>query len=338
MTEARIGIIGTDNTHAYTYGAFINGWSEQEPIPARLRGGTPVPDMYLWATLLRRLEHEPGAQVPVPGARVTALWSADPADAERVARACGIARVCDRPEQACEGVDAVMVLSERPETHLPYARCALERGLPTYVDKPLADTREAGAEIFALADRHGARCYTGSGIRWSPEFLAARDRARDMPSGIRAVHVQCPLELELYGIHAVEIVNLFLGHAVATVQAVAARDRQVVLLEYRNGASAVFENLNFVRWPTYSATLYGDTWHHRVAIDDPAPAALAFVRGFVEFARGGPAPVAAGESLRLIEIVAAGRRALSVGGRVELPDRPAAVDDEVLTRVERGAG
>jgi len=326
--SARIGIIGTDNTHAYTYGAFINGWAEDEPIPVRTTAGAPVPDMYLWATLLRRLEHDPAAEVPVPGARVTAIWSADRADAERIARACGIATVCDSPEQACEDVDAVMVLSERPETHLPYARRALERRLPTYVDKPLAETAEAGAEIFAVADCLGAPCYTGSGVRWSPELLAAREEVR----GSRAVHVQCPLGLELYGIHAVEMVNLFLGHDVATVQAIGAADRQVVLLEYHDGASALFEHLNFVRWPTYAATLYGETWHHRVAFDDPAPTALAFVRAFVEFARGGPVPVPAEESLRLIELVAAAERALA------LPDRPAAVDDHVLPRVERGAG
>lgn len=316
--DVRIGIIGTDNTHAYQFTAFMNGWGEDEPIPVRLPNGVSVPDMYLWATLLRRLENEPSADVPVSGARVTALWSADRSDADRMARACGIETVCATPEEACEDVDAVMVLSERPETHLPYARYALERGLPTYVDKPLAESVEAGREIFAVAERCGARCFTGSAIRWSPQFLAARDHVRSQFGQARALYVPCPLGLKLYGVHAVEMVNLFLGHDVESVQVLGGSDRQVVLLEFRDGASAVFEHLNFLRWPTYSATLYGETWDYRVVLDEPGPTMLAMTRAFVDFARGGPVPVPPSESLRLIEIVAAAEEALRTGRRVQL--------------------
>lgn len=311
--DVRIGIIGTDNTHAYQVAAFVNGWAEDEPIPARLPNGVPVPDMYLWATLLRRLENDPTADVPIGGARVTSLWSADSGDAERLARAAGIERVCERPEQVCEDVDAVMVLSEDPSTHLPYATPALEKGLPTYVDKPLAETVEVGRELFALAERHGTPCYTGSAIRWSTEFRAARDQVLERYGRPKAIYVPCPLGVDLYGIHAVEMVNLFLGNDVASVRAMAGHDRQVVLLDYADGTTAVFEHLNFLRWPTYSTTLYGEAWEHRVVLQEVSATMLAFVRAFVDFARGGPVPVPPAESLRLIELVDAAREALRTG-------------------------
>lgn len=320
MSEARVAIIGTDNLHAYMYAAFMNGWAESEPVPARLPNGTPTPTTHLWAALLRRLENDPSANVPVKGARVTSVWSADRGDAERLARACGIATVCERVEDACDEVDAVMVLSERPESHLPYARPALERGLPTYVDKPLAETPAKGREIFALAERSGARCFTGSMLRWSPDLLAARDYLQSRRGPIRGVSVQCPLDLELYGIHCVEMVNMFLGNDVASVEAIAGRDRQVVLLEYAD-SSAVFEHLRFLRWPLYGITFYAEQWHHRVVIEDVAPAALAFVERFVDFARGGPAPVTPEESLQLADIVTAARLSVSDRRRVDLARR-----------------
>lgn len=318
MAGVRVGIIGTDNSHAYTYAAFINGWDDAEPVPTRLSNGASAADMYLWAMLLRRLEQDPDGGVPIEGARVTSIWSSDRRDAERIGRACGIAEICDDVESVCDGVDAVMVLSERPETHLRYAASALERGLSTYVDKPLAESPDAGREIFALAERYGARCFTGSSLRWAPEFLSIRESLCSRAGGIRAISVHCPLGLELYGIHAVEIVNLFMGSDVRYVEAVGTGDRQVVLLEYFDGASAVLENLNFVRWPRYSATVYGDSWRHHVTVDDPAPAALAFVRRFIEFVKGGPVPVPASESLRMIDIVTAAQKSLRLRSRVEL--------------------
>jgi predicted dehydrogenase len=213
-----------------------------------------------------------------------------------------------------------MVLSERPETHLPYARLALERGLRTYVDKPLAENMNAGREIFAFADRLGVPCYTGSAIRWSPEFLAGRRYVQERFGPPKAVYVPCPLAIELYGIHAVEMVNLFLGNDVVSVRAIAGHERQVVLMEYHDGTTAVFEHLNFVRWPSYSVTLYADSWQHRIILEEPGATLMAFAKQFVEFARGGPAPVSPIESLRLIEIVAAAKQALDAGGRIELGD------------------
>lgn len=319
MTDASIGIIGTDNTHAHTYAAFINGWSEEEPAPTRLPNGASVPEMHLWAMLLRQLEGDPVAQVPVPGARVTAVWSADRWDAERIARACGIDRVCGRPDEACEDVDAVMVLTERPESHLPYARLALERGRRTYIDKPLAESLDAAREIFAIADRLGVPCFTGSVARWSPELLAGRDYVLGRFGRPRALYVSCPLDLELYGIHCVEMVNLFLGSDVTSVEAIQGADRQVVLLQYRNGASAVFEHLKFLRSPSYSITVYGETWQHRIPLDEPYIPLLEFARSFVDFARGGPAPVSPEETLQLIAILAAAQQSLSDGVSVNLP-------------------
>ena len=316
-SEIRMGIVGTDNTHAYQFAAFINGWSEKEPVPARLPNGVTIPSMHLWALLLRRFEFDPLVDVPVSGARVTSIWSQDFADGERVARACNIERICRTPEAACENVDAVMVLSEDPSTHLSYAQPALERGLPTFVDKPFARNVDEALAIFDLAARFGARCFTASALRWCAQFETARDYARSHLGPIKSVYVPCPGSLDLYGIHSVEIANFFLGSDVHAVQTIGVRDRQVTLLEYRDSTSALLEHLNFIRWPIYSATLFGSGWEHRANVDMPSESILALVQEIVAFARGGCAPVPEAEAVRFIEIVAAARESLQSGRRIK---------------------
>ncbi|MTD59001.1 Gfo/Idh/MocA family protein [Amycolatopsis pithecellobii] len=313
---ARIGIVGTDNSHAYVYAAYLNGWAEAEPVPTRLPDGAAVPDMYLWAALHGRLRNAVDPPIPAGSARVTAIWSADRDDAERVARACGIDEVCASPHEVCEDVDAVMVLSKDPGTHLDHARAALERGLPTYIDKPLAESLRAGRLIFDLAAKHGAPCYTGSSLRWSPELLAARDAVRREPGPIRTVSIHCPLSIGLYGIHGVEMANLFLGSAVEAVQSLSAPGRQITLLEYAGGTSALIENLEFLPWPTYGLVANGETWHHSTTFHDPSRTSLEFVRRFVEFAHDRIPPVAGEESLRLIQIVEAMMASHRTGRRV----------------------
>lgn len=317
MRVVRVGVVGSDNTHAFPLCAFLNGWSEGVPVPVRLPDGRAVPNFSLWGSLLRRLEAGGSAGVPVGGARVSAVWSADRREAELLAGACGIDRVCESPEQACVDVDAVMVLSEDPGTHLGYARPALEQGLPTFIDKPLAESVGVGREICRLAERHGARWFTGSALRWSPELDTVRGEVGRL-GGVRAVHIQIPGEVELYGIHAVEVANLFLGCDVVSVRAMSGPGRQVVLLEYRDGRSAVFENLSFLRWPVYTVGLYGDTWHRGVELEPPS-SLLALVQKFVDFARGAPTPVAPEESIRLLEIATTATQALKEN-KVLLPN------------------
>ncbi|GHE98775.1 dehydrogenase [Amycolatopsis deserti] len=315
---ARIGVIGTDNSHAYAYSAFLNGWADSEPVPTRLPDGTSVPDMYLWAALHGRLRNAARSPVPAGDARVTAIWSDDRRDAERVARACGIDRVCASPREACEDVDAVMVLSKEPSTHLEYARLSLQQGLPTYVDKPLAESFEAGRSIFELAADHGAPCYTGSSLRWSPELLTVRDAVRRRPGPPRTVSIQCPLSIELYGIHGVEMANMFLGSAVDSVQSLTASGRQITVLEYPDGSSALIENLEYLAWPTYSVLVGGETWHEGTTFHDPSGTSYEFVRRFVQFVHDRVPPVSARESLSLIRIVDAILASHETGRRVSV--------------------
>ncbi|WP_166459818.1 Gfo/Idh/MocA family protein [Amycolatopsis pithecellobii] len=260
----RLGIVGTDNTHAYQYAGFINGWREDVPIPVRLPSGEPVPAMYEWAQVLREFTNDgslPGFQRSSQ-ARVTRLWSGQPEDADLLRNACGIDVICDSPEEVARDVDAVLVLSEDPAEHLRHAETALRAGLPTYVDKPMAPDRDTAEKIFAMAREYGAPCFTGSSLRYSEELRSFRQYALARVGTFRGMYVQVPIDNRLYGLHAIEMIDMFLGSDVVRVSGVRSRCRQTVCLEYTDGRTATYETLGYLARPCQNLVINGT--HHDV--------------------------------------------------------------------------
>lgn len=73
--------------------------------------------------------------------------------------------------------DAVIIpAASTPESHLPLLRAAAMLGVPVYIDKPLASTETGGAELFALAERHGIPLMSASALRFSSEVQSLRAR------------------------------------------------------------------------------------------------------------------------------------------------------------------
>jgi predicted dehydrogenase len=317
MADARLGIIGTDNTHAHVYAAFLNGWAFDRPIPTYIEGNSNAGSgMYLWAKTLRDLATGEGARLPVSGGRVTRIWSADPSDARQIAQACEIETVCDEPAEVCEEVDAVMVLSEDPSTHLEYAGLALTKGVPVYVDKPLAEGLEDGQRLADLAESTGTPWFTCSALRYSPELIGARARAAAEIGDLHAVYASCPNEFRLYGIHVVEMVNALMGAEVDTVWASFGKSRDVAFLEIGSGVSAVIETIRASNEPIYYAILYGEYGAFAVAVRDFGRLFIPLVEAVVEMAQTKEAPIPASEGLWLNSIVWATRLSADLGKRV----------------------
>ncbi|MBK1654944.1 Gfo/Idh/MocA family protein [Allochromatium vinosum] len=100
-------------------------------------------------------------------------------DAERaasVAAEAGCAAHTD-PRALLDQVDAVSVVV--PTTaHLAAAAPFLERGIHVLLEKPIAATREEGAEIVRLARRHGAILQIGHVERFNAGVMALAHRIR----------------------------------------------------------------------------------------------------------------------------------------------------------------
>jgi predicted dehydrogenase len=130
-----------------------------------------------------------------------------------------------RPEDLLGRIDAVMIESQQGSRHLARARPFLEAGLPTFVDKPLAETVEDATAMIALARQHRAPLLSCSALRYDPQVAAALERRNDLGRILSAdvwtaaaLHPGNPGLLH-YGIHGVEVLFALMGRGCRSVQA-----------------------------------------------------------------------------------------------------------------------
>ena len=130
----------------------------------------------------------------------------------------------ERPEQMLGRIDAVMIESQQGSRHLERARPFLEAGLPTFVDKPFAETVADADAMIALAERHGAPVLSCSALRYDPQVRAALARTEQLGSVLSAdvwtaaaLHPGNPGLLH-YGIHGVEMLYALMGGGCRSVQ------------------------------------------------------------------------------------------------------------------------
>ena len=112
----------------------------------------------------------------VDGLQVTAVVTANPLRSSRAQADLPDARVLSHPDQvwaARDEFDSVVVATPN-ESHVAVARAAIQAGLPTVVDKPLAVAAADAADIVALARRRGVLLSVYQNRRWDAELLTLR--------------------------------------------------------------------------------------------------------------------------------------------------------------------
>jgi predicted dehydrogenase len=132
-----------------------------------------------------------------------------------------------------------MIESQQGARHLERARPFLEAGLPTFVDKPFAQTVEDAEAMIALAEQYKTPLLSCSSLRYDPQVTLAlaqqAERGRLLSAdiwGACSLHEGNPGLLH-YGIHGVETLYALLGPGCREVRGVRndAGEVQVALWE-----------------------------------------------------------------------------------------------------------
>ncbi|MBP2418810.1 Gfo/Idh/MocA family protein [Microlunatus capsulatus] len=116
------------------------------------------------------------AHQPDAGSRVVAVADPDPARRRAAGEQLGdgVALLPDLDTLLEQDLDAVLVLTP-DHRHEEHALRTLERGVPTFVEKPLAITTDGADRILEQARRTGTRLYVGHNMRHMPVVRALRD-------------------------------------------------------------------------------------------------------------------------------------------------------------------
>src|SRR5690606_25401399 len=104
-------------------------------------------------------------------------------------------------------------------------------GLPVFVDKPLATTREELAQ-FSAWQQAGARILSSSGMRYAPALTELKDQEWRWITSITCK------TWERYGIHALEPVYTLVGSGFVEVRSESQEGSDIVYCRHRSGAQA----------------------------------------------------------------------------------------------------
>jgi hypothetical protein len=201
--------------------------------------------------------------------------------------------------------DLLIVLSpDNPERHEDLCRLPLESGKLTYIDKTFAYGLDAAKNIAAHAQKHGAVCYSCSSRIYAAELLSRKG------ADIELINSRGPGELTNYAVHQVEPIFCLMGMAERVI-AFGDAGRPTLVYEFPGKRQAVVSffdyNVGFAATFRYKD---GRCEEEPFASDSFKP----FIESLVRFFETGEPPVAMKDTLAVMSMIDAARKAAANPG------------------------
>lgn len=222
----RIGIVGSDNSHALAYGTLLN---------------------------IQRIDDR---------AHAVAIWGLEEERTREVATKAAIPTIVSTPDEMLGQVDAVLVEDRHGGLHAEHALPFIEAGLPVFIDKPLAISLEDCSRLISTANRSGSFLASFSSLRIADSTDAIAAMLTDLGT-IRAAQFAGPCDFEsnyggmyFYATHTVEIALRLVGEDVHSVRAARYGNLGVAILTWDNGATAALSYVGDAEYH-FHATLFG---------------------------------------------------------------------------------
>lgn len=304
----RLAMLGMvpGNGHPYSWSAIFNGFDPAEMAQC------PYP------IIADYLGKQPRETLRIPGVQVTHIWTDDPADATRVARASLIPNVVARPEDVIGHVDAVIIATDRGHEHVARCRPFVEAGLPVFVDKPMVDN-EADLKVFMDWVAEGRQILSSSSMRYCKEFLPWRASTHNL-GPIRFASITTPKTWEGYGIHALEGIYPILGSGFISCRNTGTAERNVVHYRHQCGADVVVIAAREATGAFGLMQLLGTAGWGSAQTQDFYYSFRAQLESFIHYLRTGQRPFPFKETVELMKMLIAGIRSREEGGREILID------------------
>jgi predicted dehydrogenase len=302
--ELRLAMLGMieGNGHPYSWSGIVNGYNPDEMAKC------PYPGITAY------MGRQPLESVRIPGARVTHIWTDDPADAPKVAAASLIANVVSQPEEVIGQVDAAIIATDDGNDHVRRARPFIEAGLPTFIDKPMA-TNIADLRQFVQWHREGRIMLSTSGMRYAPEMRLS-DAQRAHLGDLRWITSFTCKTWERYGIHALEAVEPLLGTGFLAVQAHSDEGGDVMHLTHRSGVRLTIGALHDAYGSFGAVHLYGTKGDLALKLSDTYNAFRSQLVAFIDMLHTGTRPLPFDETVELMAVIIAGIRSREQNGAV----------------------
>jgi predicted dehydrogenase len=326
MSKIRVGMIQCD-LHALYYGALM---AEHDPLV--LRGDGRGQDRGQAAFFYHYMHYNDPTVLTAPYLHefeIVKCWDPDPENADAMHRIFG-AEVCADFAQCSEDVDLVFLAKCNGDghEHLERATPSLERGVPTFVDKPLAYDYADAKAILDLGAQHGTPVMSISILRAVPQAAWFAQRLPELGGlGFGAIKGGGP---SMAGhIHAINLAHSVFGEGVTAVEAMGPNELSYLHLDYggREDRPSHGVMLSCDAGPTWHCSFYVSAFGPNGAIHSGDIGDLQFPWGATEILHRIKRMVETGQPteprsqmLESIAIATAGRLAQQEGRRVYLQE------------------
>ena len=284
----RIGIVGLSegNGHPYSWSAIFNGFDKTKDCPFEV-----IPE-YLGKQIF------PKDFLSDLG-KVTHIYTQDRKISEKVAEFALIDNIVDRPEEMINNIDVVLLARDDAENHYEMAKVFIEKGIPIFIDKPLAYSIKEAEKIYSINEN--SLIYTCSSIRFAKEF------SETIIEGINFVNATIMKSWEKYGIHIIEpVVSMFpnRGNLLSVEKIDSSIGVKIRVVKWRN-LQAVFTTtgeiqsqlqIDIMNVNSVKTLLFKDTFY----------AFRESLRNFIKVTENKKANIDKSETLEIIEIIEKG--------------------------------
>lgn len=289
----RLGVIGMSegNGHPYSWSAIINGYDREAmascPFPA-------IPDY---------LGRQAYPEDFIKGARVTHVWTQDPAISAHVSKAARVDHIARAREDMIGQVDAILMARDDYQNHERFSAPFLKAGLPVYIDKPLANSVEGAERLLDLQTRE-RQIFTCSALRYAAELKDIKTRLCD----IHSISAHTPKSWSLYSIHIIEPVIALLGAGETPERLAVGQDGEKVIIDLLYGEKALrFQSAGEAKGAINFVVTYKDGTVQEVVISDMFYAFRTALEEFLKQVRSGGARISLEETMMCMRLIEMGK-------------------------------
>lgn len=290
----RIGILGSDNSHALAFAKLCN-----------------LPDEngnYLYDDV-----------------RVTAIYGFNdtPEHTKRVADRGQIETIVSAPEEFFGLVDAVMVVYKSGKYHVPHILPFIEKGYPVWIDKPIAESLEDVKKLREAVEKNNALITGGSTLKYNYEILTLQNKVKSGELGeVSGGYMNFPGDLNceyggifFYGSHLSEMCLSVFGYDVQSVYASTVDPlNTMVIVKYADKEVAL--NFNY-KAKEYALVVLGSEKNAVMELDISIIYKLGFHK-FVEMLRSKKMPLSFDDLVKPVYMLNAIQKSLDEKREVSL--------------------
>jgi predicted dehydrogenase len=192
----RIGIIGTENSHALAFAKIIN-------LPDPETGKPRYPD-----------------------ARITGVYGPDPDSPQKIMDEVGVDFIAKDPQEFFGKTDAMCITCRKGSLHYQYAIPFVEKGMPVFIDKPFTSGVAEGERLIAAAKKSGSKICGGSTVRLVPDVVMLKNIVKNLVSKNEFITASLNYAADpsseydgfyFYAPHLTEMVLEIFGHDVKSI-------------------------------------------------------------------------------------------------------------------------